>query len=150
LVTWSQTFSVGIKLIDDQHKGLLRLTNDLFNHCVGDEAAERAYFEQAIHSAVDYVKVHFSTEEKIMRKTKYQGYAEHKRQHDTFILAVIEQARTLNDGKRFSLAIFTRFLKNWILTHIAVEDKKYFEYFKRIATRKDDGRLSITQADIPR
>ncbi|MDR1909915.1 MAG: bacteriohemerythrin [Spirochaetaceae bacterium] len=148
LVKWSQTFSVGIKIIDDQHRELLELTNDMFRHCVGEEKAEREYFEKVIHDAVDYVKIHFATEEKIMLKTGYAGYAEHKREHESFVLNVVEQIQAYNAGKPLVLNTFTRFLKEWILTHIAVSDKRYFEHFKRIATRKANGVLSISQNDI--
>ena len=48
-----------------------------------------------------------------------------------------------------SLLSFTNFLKDWILTHIAISDKQYFEYFRKIATRKNDGSLSISIEDIP-
>jgi hemerythrin len=150
LVTWSNTFSVGIKVIDDQHKELLNLVNDMFNHVVGNEAAERAYFREIIQKAIDYVKVHFSTEEKIMLHTNFSGYAEHKKEHDAFVLAVIDKVRDFEAGKRLTLTDFTRFLKEWILAHIAVMDKQYFAYFRQIATRKEDGTLSITQADVVR
>jgi hemerythrin len=148
LVKWSSTFSVGVKLIDDQHKGLLNLVNDLFNHVVGDEEAERAYFKTVIQTAVNYVKVHFATEEKIMIATKFPGYAEHKRAHDTFVLTVVDNIRDFEAGRKFTLSTFTKFLKEWVLTHIAIMDKQYFEYFKRIATRKADGKLSITSRDL--
>jgi hemerythrin len=144
LVSWSPTFSVGIKLIDDQHKELFNITNDLFNHCVGNEASEREYFKKVIQSAVKYVKVHFSTEERIMLKTRFAGYENHKREHDKFVLTVAEQVRAFAVGGKFDLANFTRFLKNWVLTHIAISDKLYFEYFKKIATRRADGRLVIS------
>ncbi|MDR2182333.1 MAG: bacteriohemerythrin, partial [Treponema sp.] len=114
LVHWSPTFSVGLKLIDDQHKELLNLTNDLFNHCVGNEEEERAYFQKVIQDAVKYVKVHFATEEKIMLKTKFEGYRDHKREHDTFVLTVVDELKAFNEGKKFNLTNFTRFLKNWV------------------------------------
>jgi hemerythrin len=148
LVTWSSTFSVGVRSIDNQHKGLLDLVNDMYNHVVGDEKAERAYFKKVIDKVVEYVKVHFATEEKILKAIKFRGYAEHKRAHDSFILKVIENIRDYEDGKRVTLASFTHFLKDWILTHIAIMDKQYFEYFKQVATRKADGKLSITAKDI--
>jgi hemerythrin len=150
LVKWSSTFSVGIKLIDDQHKGLLNLVNDLFNHVTGDDAEERVYFQKVIQQAVNYVKVHFATEEKIMIATKFPGYAEHKKAHDTFVLTVVDNIRDFEAGKKFTLSGFTKFLKEWVLTHIAIMDKQYFAYFKNIATRKGDGKLSITQADVRR
>jgi hemerythrin len=150
LVRWSPTFSVGIRLIDEQHKELLNLTNDLFNHCIGDEAAEKAYFAKVIHEAVNYVKIHFSTEEKIMLKTNFSGYLDHKREHDAFVLMVVDQIQAFKEGKKFNLTVFTKFLKNWILTHIALKDKQYFDYFKKVATRKQDGKLSITREDLIR
>jgi hemerythrin len=148
LVTWSSTYSVGIKVIDNQHKGLLNLVNDMYNHVVNDEAAERAYFKKIIHEAVDYVKVHFATEERIMLAARFKGYAEHKRAHDSFILTVVDNIREFEAGKKINLSSFTHFLRDWILTHIAIMDKQYFEYFMKIATRKDNGRLSITAEDI--
>ena len=148
LVTWSPTFSVGVGLIDRQHKGLLDQVNDMFNHVVGAEDAEREYFQKIIHQAVNYVKVHFATEERIMIATKFPGYIEHKKAHDTFILTVVENIQEYETGKKLTLSTFTRFLKDWILTHIAIMDKQYFEYFKRIAVRKSNGKLSIASDDL--
>jgi len=148
LVTWSDKFSCGVKIIDEQHKGLVDLVNDMFKHVTGNMAQEKYYFRTVIKEAVRYVKVHFATEEKIMIATKYVGYAEHKKEHDSFVLTVLEKAKDYNAGKRLTLSSFTKFLKEWILSHIAVMDKQYFEYFKTIASRKADGRLSITSADV--
>jgi hemerythrin len=148
LVTWSSTYSVGVKVIDDQHKGLLNLVNDMYNHVTGNEEEERAYFQNVIRQAVNYVKIHFATEEKIMKTTKFQGYHEHKRSHDSFILSVVDIIRDFEAGKRVTLASFVHFLKDWILTHIAIMDKQYFDYLIKIATRKTDGKLSITAEDI--
>jgi hemerythrin len=148
LITWSPTFSVGVKLIDEQHMGLLELVNDMFNHVVGDEKTEREYFKMVIDEAVRYVKVHFQTEEKIMLHTKFPGYMEHKKAHDAFIMNVVKEAREFDSGKKMTLTDFIRFLKEWILTHIAIMDKQYFTYFKKIASRKSDGRLSINMDDL--
>ena len=148
LVSWSSSLSVGIKLIDDQHKGLLDLVNDMLNHVIGDETAERAYFQKVIQKTIQYVKIHFATEEKIMMATKFLGYSEHKKAHDTFAVTVVNNIRDFEAGKNFSLANFTKFLKEWILTHIAVMDKQYFEYYKKIASRKANGKLSISSVDV--
>jgi hemerythrin len=148
LVTWSDRLSCGIKLIDDQHKGLVELVNDMFNHATGNSIQEHDYFNIVIQEVVKYVKVHFATEEKIMIATKFSGYAEHKKAHDSFVLAAVENINDYKAGKRLTLSSFTKFLKEWILSHIAMMDKQYFEYFKKIATRKADGTLSITSADI--
>ncbi|MCL2410224.1 MAG: bacteriohemerythrin [Treponema sp.] len=148
LITWTNTFACGIKLIDDQHKELVNLVNGMFNHITGDPEEEREYFNKIIGEAVKYVKVHFATEERIMRHTRFAGYAEHKREHDNFVLTVVENVRIFNAGGQLTLTIFTKFLKNWVLSHIAVADKQYFTYLRRIASRKANGKLSITSEDI--
>jgi len=148
LITWSDKFSCGVKLIDDQHKTLVELVNEMFNHVTGNDLQEHNYFNRVINDAVAYVKTHFATEEKLMLATKFDGYTEHKKEHETFILAVVENIKDYEAGKRLTLSTFTRFLKDWVLSHIALMDKKYFEYFKKVASRKADGKLSINSEDV--
>jgi len=149
-VKWSESYALGIKLIDDQHKALLDIVNDIFNHATGREREEHEYFKDVIKQAVDYVKFHFTTEEKIMISTKYKGYEEHKKNHEEFIIQVLKTAKDYESGKRLTLSKFGYFLKDWVLSHIAVMDKKYCDYFRSIATVKADGKLSISLADIPK
>jgi len=129
LVTWSATYSVGIKLIDDQHKGLFNLVNEMYNHVSNDDdEAERAYFKNVIRQVVDYIKTHFATEEEIMKRTQYKDYVGHKLAHDFFILSMINIVQKFDEGKKVPLMTFTHFIKDWILTHIAIMDKQCFKY----------------------
>jgi hemerythrin len=147
-VTWSESYSMGIKVIDDQHKGLLDFVNDLFNHSSGREDEEREYFKKVIQQAVKYIKDHFNTEEKLMTATKFPGYAEHKKVHDEFTMTVIKSVKDFESGKRLVLEKFAYFLKDWVLGHVAVMDMQYAVYFRKIATRNKDGKLTITNANV--
>ena len=148
LITWTDKLACGIKQIDDQHKGLVDLVNNMFSQATGNRAQEKEYFDKVIQEAVSYVKNHFAAEEKILVATKYTGYAEHKKEHENFIRTVVQNIRDYESGKRLTLSNFSRFLRDWVLSHIALMDKQYFEYFKSIATRKADGRMSINTDDI--
>ena len=147
-VYWSDSYSMGIKLIDDQHKGLLDFVNELFVHVTVNEEEELAWFKEVIQQAVHYIKEHFTTEEKYMIATKFPGYFEHKKTHDEFTLNVVKSAKDFQEGKRLVLEKFAHFLKDWVLTHVAVMDRQYSNYFWKIATYKADGTLSITPADV--
>ena len=142
LIKWTDRLSCGIKLIDDQHKGLVELVNDMFNHVTGDEIQEYDYLNKVIQEAIQYVRIHFATEEKLMLAAKLPGYAKHKRAHGRFILVVIDNIKNLKAGKRFNLFTFTKFLKDWILSHIALMDKQYFEQIKILP----DGKLMENSA----
>jgi hemerythrin len=132
LITWSDTFSFGIKLIDDQHKELVDLVNEMFFHATGNAEQEHEYFSKVIQKAVHYIKVHFATEEKMMRAIYYPDYAEHKRCHDCFILDVLDNIRDYETEKHYSLFSFTKFLKDWVLSHIGIMDKQYHLYIKNM------------------
>jgi len=142
-IEWSESYSIGIKMIDDQHKGLLDIVNDLYSHSTGDETEERFYFTDVIHQAVQYIKNHFQVEEKLLLAAKYPDYAEHKKAHDQFTLMVVTSAKDFEAGKRLVLEKFAHFLKDWILSHIALMDQEYATYLKKIATRNADGKLFV-------
>jgi hemerythrin len=147
-VQWHSSYSVGIKLIDDQHQELIRMTNALFRSCLQGDKAAREFFRKVIRSALDYIKFHFSTEEKIFILVNYPLAAVHKKEHEGFVIEVIKQAKDFEEGRKFVPNAFARFLKNWVLSHIAVSDKKYAEYIQQWALA--DGRKNMPNFKIVR
>ena len=129
LVTWSDEYSVQFEAIDNQHKQLVKMTNDLFVGC--EKMDSMSYFMRAIQGAVTYAKTHFSTEEKYMQQGHYPGFAAHRKEHEDFVEEVLRQVRSFEEGKTSPLD-FAKFLKNWLLNHIAISDKKYAPYLASI------------------
>jgi hemerythrin len=127
-VEWEDRYSVGIPQIDDQHKELIRLTNDLYKGCLAGEDAARVNFRTAIKGTVDYVKYHFGMEEKLLQNAGYPQLAEHKREHEEFVKHILNEVQSFQDGKKFVPNVFVRYLRDWILSHIAVADRKYAAY----------------------
>ena len=126
-VFWSDDYSVDFETIDNQHKELVRMTNALFDGCKRGSTAADLAFIQTIRGAVEYAQTHFFTEEKFMKMTDYPNMAAHKKEHDSFVSAVVESVKNFEEGKSEPI-VLARFLKKWLLTHIAEEDKKYAPY----------------------
>jgi hemerythrin len=139
LVEWDDRYSVGIPLIDEQHKELVRLTNELYEGCLAGEETARDYFMTAVKGTVDYVKYHFGMEEKLLQNSGYPELAEHKREHEAFIKHIVDEVQSFNAGKKFVPNVFVRYLKDWILSHIAVADKRYSVFIMNL---KKQGALS--------
>ena len=147
-IAWSDTYSVGIKLLDDQHKALIDFVNDLFNHATGNSDEEHAYFQKVIQQATQYISEHFVTEEECMLATNFPGYTEHKTAHDKFKFAVVKSVNDYKAGKILTLNNFADFLKDWVSSHVDMLDKQYGLYFIKIAAVKKDGKLNDTLAEI--
>lgn len=127
LITWSDKYSVNIKEIDEQHKKLVGMINELHDammHAKGKEASLAI-----INKMADYTKYHFSTEEKYMKQFGYPDYNAHKLSHEKFIEQVFEFKKGYEDGKTGLSYDLLNFLKNWLVTHIQSSDKKYTVLF---------------------
>ncbi len=128
LVEWDDRYSVGVKVIDEQHQSLVKIANELFKGCTQGEEEAKAYFGTAIKQAVDYVRYHFATEEKLLMEAGYPDFPAHKKKHETFVRTVIEEVKAFQEGRKFVPNHFARYLRDWILEHIAVEDRLYRDH----------------------
>ncbi|MDR1030851.1 MAG: bacteriohemerythrin [Treponema sp.] len=125
VIEWKSAYSVGISTIDAQHQELINLTNCLNQACINGTETGRVYFKKVMHELVQYVKFHFSAEEKIMERIGFPGLAEHKKEHEDFVKKVLEGVKNFESGKAIVPNTFVRYLLDWIVTHIAKTDQKY-------------------------
>lgn len=128
---WDESLSIGIELIDRQHKQWI----EHYNNTVDAVAAQQSPMQttKTLGFLVDYTETHFSTEEKHMAANNYGGLDEHKAKHD-------ELRRTLDDlvqdykeeGVTYKLAeAVDTFLGNWLIKHIQNVDMKFGEFVKQ-------------------
>ncbi len=80
---WTQNLSVGVGMIDDQHKTLFEKAERLFEAGKNNQAKE--YIGELLNFLQDYTKKHFTDEEKYMLSINYPGYAVQKQAHADYI-----------------------------------------------------------------
>jgi len=132
LIVWKEQYNSGISIIDEQHKALVNAINDLAKACEEGEAKANEIFGKTAESLIDYVKLHFKTEEDLFIKYKYPEniYKAHKTAHDQFANKVSEVVSNFKAGKKFVPHETVEFLKKWLSNHIARVDKTYFEFLQ--------------------
>jgi hemerythrin len=130
-VVWDDSFSVGFEAIDHQHKGLVNMTNTLFEACRQGAAMADVTYLTTIRKAVEYARIHFADEEKYMGKANYPRLNEHKKEHEAFVAKIVETLNEFESGKTAPINM-ARFLKKWLLNHIAVSDKQYAPYLAKL------------------
>jgi hemerythrin len=126
-VNWSEQYSVGVMEIDNQHKGLVKLINKLFD-AMADGQANKVLHE-IIEELVKYTHVHFATEEQYFASFNYAESEAHIAEHNKFVMEVSRFKAQFEAGNIvLSFEVF-KFLKSWLINHIQGSDKKYSECF---------------------
>lgn len=127
LVEWSDDLSVGIAEIDDQHKKLVEMLNRM--HDAIREHRGSSVTRPILNEIAEYTRVHFATEESLMRATNYPDYEVHKAQHEDLIAQVQDLQAKLDAGSHSISFELLHFLKGWLTHHIIESDKLYGPYF---------------------
>lgn len=125
-IEWSNNYSVGVELIDDQHKHFVGIMNMLYKE-IQTKSTDR--IPLIINELVAYADTHFETEEKYFDEFKYDGTQEHKEEHKKLREKINEfLSHKDNDSLEFAFELLD-FLENWLVDHLANMDKKYTKCF---------------------
>jgi hemerythrin len=123
-IEWDHSLSVGVDLIDEQHKMLIQRLADL------SEAFTKGHEENKIMKTldfmIDYTDFHFSAEEKVMLDQNYPGLGQQKEQHEEFKVTldnILEDFKEESTTKAIAESI-NIFLHNWLIDHIKGSDIK--------------------------
>jgi len=128
LIEWNSSLSVGIPSIDEQHKILLAMINDL--HTASIEGHGAAVIGQTLAGLVRYTVEHFQYEERLFSQTNYAGAQEHILEHADLVLKVEEINTKFMGGATESLSEETlKFLVTWLMNHTLGSDKDYSAHF---------------------
>ena len=128
LIRWSETLSVGIASIDEQHKILVGLINDLYKEMRSGSGKEAV--GGTLERLVAYTADHFKYEEKLFREHNYAEQKGHQDLHNKLVGQVVQfQQEFINGEKDVSLELM-EFLKEWLLTHIKKSDMAYSSFLQ--------------------
>ncbi|MGD1046348.1 MAG: bacteriohemerythrin [Bacteroidota bacterium] len=124
---WKDTYNIGVKEIDNQHRGLFDIINKLFTSRLYEPDGK--YFYLMLKNFAEYAQVHFSTEERYMREAQYPKFTEHQYEHELFI-AQVSQLLLAVEKKEADIENKTLdFLKDWYLAHILGTDRDLEKFF---------------------
>jgi hemerythrin len=127
LIEWNDDFSVRIEEIDNQHKKLIEIINEL--HYAMRERKAKEALGNIINGLVDYAVVHFSTEERYFDQFNYLSSGSHKKEHRGFMDKVNEFKTGFENGKIMLSLEIMDFLKDWLIKHIQKIDMAYAPFF---------------------
>ena len=129
LMTWTDEMSLGIKTLDDDHKRLVELLNELHRRVLSGKSG--AAIEDAIEQMIHYTRYHFKREEQLFSGTGFPDADEHKREHEMLIRRALSLQARFKSGQSGELSLETMgFLQRWLNDHIMGSDRDYIPYLK--------------------
>jgi hemerythrin len=125
-IDWRSTYEVGFKPIDDQHKVLIKILNDLYES--QKKGTSQAIINDTLKELIDYTIYHFSTELKFFEQYSYPKESEHIAEHDDFVKK-IQSFQNESEAGNIILSMKTLdFLKEWTINHILGTDKEFGDF----------------------
>ena len=126
LFHWQDEYGVGLLEIDQQHRLLINLINDLYMAIHENKSTEAT--ADFLKRLKEYTLMHFATEKEIMRGNNYPGLDDHLSQHDEMILKLAEVESKHDCGKFGLCSELIIFLREWLTKHICECDKALAKY----------------------
>ncbi|KJV05794.1 hypothetical protein VZ94_15510 [Methylocucumis oryzae] len=133
-MAWSEDYLTGIATVDEQHKTLVDMINASASLLAADCITTDNYATQLLDGLVNYVSLHFSTEDKLMTEQgiDIRHLQHHRTAHQGFAKQVEFLRQELDENGQFNGVKLLRFLSNWLAFHILGEDQRMAKQLKAI------------------
>jgi hemerythrin len=120
-IIWDDSLSIGIDVIDDDHKKLVDIMNELFTAAfagVGD-----SMLDGIIERLCIYTAEHFEREEAFMERIGYPDLEAHRDKHRQLVEKIQGLVDRLKTGSKDDVsADMLIVLRDWVVIHIQEDD----------------------------
>ncbi|WP_339133036.1 MAG: bacteriohemerythrin [Candidatus Electrothrix sp. GW3-4] len=127
LIKWNDSFSVNVAKIDEEHKRLVEMVNELTDAMKAGHGKD--VLAEILNGLISYTASHFQREERYFQQVRYPHAVEHKKEHVAFVQKVTEFKEEFDAGRATVSVQVLQFLSKWLQNHIKGSDQKYSSYF---------------------
>ena len=123
LLSWKDEYSVNVAELDNHHKKLIRILNDLYTDCL--EVDNEGCVGPKLDELLAYAAYHFKAEEQYMRQIQYFEVEEHIEKHNGFTYKMTEMKQIPCENQLELTKELIIYIGKWLLKHVLEEDRKY-------------------------
>ena len=122
IIEWSSEFELGIAEIDQDHKTLIALINEV--HSGIESGASTARVLAVLKEIYRQISGHFADEEHYMREVRYMSYAEHKEDHEILLDDLRDIMEQVQADGGYPRGRLSRDLYYWFSEHFRIHDAR--------------------------
>jgi hemerythrin len=132
-IEWDETLETGDPDVDEQHRGLVSLFNELVDAEV--VAEDPKHVNHALERLTEYVIVHFTAEEALMHRIGYPAdvVGAHVGEHRALTARTREMVIAFRSGAESSVVPLVDFLCEWLVEHVEESDRRFVEFMQGAA-----------------
>lgn len=131
-IEWEDTLSVGIDSIDNQHRHLIDLINNLYTTVISSNS--HLIIGPLLIELLEYVYIHILTEEAYFDKYQFPDKIAHSRLHTEFIHRIYTLQEHLSNANKPITIDDIKLIKDWFILHIMKQDIVYATFIKNKLT----------------
>jgi hemerythrin-like metal-binding protein len=128
-INWSPKYSVGVEIIDEQHKRLVLMLNRLIGSKEATTNSE--IVSDVITQMTKYAEDHFKLEEDLMAEFGFPLLDQHRQSHDKYRKKVVDLCTAVLLDVPIVPQVMLNYLVKWWENHILHEDMEYKSFFKK-------------------
>ena len=126
---WSSKYSVGVGVIDEQHKRLVLMINRLIGAKEVETGSET--ISELITQMTQYAQEHFKFEEDLLAEFGFPQLDQHKQIHIKFRKKVADLCMAVPLDVSAVPQVMLNFLVKWLKNHILHEDMSYKSHLNK-------------------
>ena len=123
---WRDDYNINVAVIDKQHRRLADLVNQLHEALQSDLSA--AASRERLHELIAFARLHFATEEELMLKYEYPGYAAHLAEHKLLLAQLQTLAAAIDDNSNVGFRSDADISEDWVSKHLLDRDVELGRY----------------------
>ena len=125
-VDWRREWESGIGLIDEEHRHLIELGNELLNRALAHESP--AAILPVLDRLIEDIRTHFADEEGLLAEADYPDIAEHQEIHARLIEDARGTRSAFAESGEDAASLFRLVVERILVEHMLTVDAKFFPY----------------------
>lgn len=128
MIEWDGKYSLGISIIDNEHKKFIDIINKVI--VLEQNSSDPEEIKAVLNEMNKYANAHFATEEAYMVKFNYPDYENHRKEHQAFSIQTMAFFEKITGNNRQLVCEILEHLKGWLVNHVQGTDAEYISCFK--------------------
>ena len=131
---WADDMVIDNGPIDDDHRGLVDLVNQL--HTATSQGSGNEIVDKILEQLIAYTVDHLQREEQLMASIQFPNLVQHKIGHDKFMVKIRDLKQKYDAGSITVAAQLSTVLRDWLSLHIRRSDREIKIFLKKRNTAK--------------